>query len=290
MDLLRILLAIFAISITPLPAFSEKLSEALIKLGSLSGAVNFGSGEIVEANITFSDDGSADWEFANSSNVRCSGKMNLLFEGDATAAYKMDASNSSQGICPGSGRATLTRTGGDLTFDFVFVPDKIKDSYKKSAEGSLSTADAKVSSISDNRQLVDPSPNPCQNVEWQSQVTNFADLFACNEVKAIATLDKGAVATIVFDEVGFQNGLIFGISRQRDSYATYMLSPEKINTIDFNTALSIRTNAREARVQCAFNSSVADNIQQGVPLTVNVKLAKYVRGFQGDEIRMTCTF
>lgn len=122
------------------------------------------------------------------------------------------------------------------------------------------------------------SPNvespSCRFAEWEGTVNNLADLFACNESRAIASLSSGRRVALKISAVSFAGGKLRVESRMQLA-ALRDMSDQMQKNFSWNTWMQATQSADIYTFTCIMDGSQAANFKVGTVVQFQAKLQSW---------------
>ena len=273
------------ISSGPSASFSEDLFLTLAAGKDAVLEVKLASGDIMMGKIDLSSE-NLQYSFASSDRV-CSGTLSLNYASSNSVMYNLEETTNTFDSCPINGVVSFQKSASvngaaDIRMNFFSLTGE------NTAEAILG-----FQVVNDSLTSADASsvvyPDACKNFSWDAIIENLPDRFLCDEVRIIQDLSMWRSMELNVERVVFENGVLFAQMTQTDSYSKDMLSPEKINSINFSDALNIKTNAKQMYISCGFRLPLSVEFKVGDMLRVRGRLIKYDQAAMLDVVHLTCT-
>ena len=270
---------------SPSVSFSEDLFSTLAAAKDAVLEVKMASGSLMTGNIDLSSS-NLQYSFTSSDGV-CSGSLSLNYASSNSVMYNLEETTNTLDGCPVNGVVSFQKSAS------VNGAADIRMKFFSSSGENTAEAILGFQVVSKNSTSADASSviylDACKNFSWDAIIENLPDRFLCDEVRTIQDLSMWRSMEIKVERVVFENGILYAQMTQTDSYAKDMLSPEKINTINFSDALNIRMNAKQIYVSCGFRLPLSVDFKVGDTLQVRSKLIKYDQASMLDIVHLSCT-
>lgn len=162
----------------------------------------------------------------------------------------------------------------------VSSPSAVAGSGSPSGGGSAGT-------VASTAGAARPGENPsCRFAKWEGEVTNLADLFACDQGRAIATLSSGRSVVFRIRSIDFANGKLRALMTQQLSVVGE-LSKGMQKQFTWDKWLQGTQSASQLyNFICLLDAGKASAVKQGAVIKTNAKLVS----FSDDTGVLECSF
>lgn len=127
-------------------------------------------------------------------------------------------------------------------------------------------------------------PSACRFAEWEGTVNNLADLFVCNESRAIASLSAGRRVALKISSVSFAGGKLRVESRMQLAALKDMGNQMQKN-FSWNTWMQATQSADIYTFTCIMDGSRAANLKVGSVVQFQAKLQSWASPYG----QLTCS-
>jgi hypothetical protein len=127
-------------------------------------------------------------------------------------------------------------------------------------------------------------PDPCATADWTGTVNNIADLFSCDEPRAIETLSGGRRIMFEVGNVEFHDSKLMSSMSEVPSYVKAAQKANVKGQFSWNNWFDV-TGSKRYRVICIFENTKATALKKDTTIEITAKLVRY----SSDIVVLSCS-
>lgn len=158
---------------------------------------------------------------------------------------------------------------------------------QRSSSNSSRTVSSRSNSIENEEEIIS-----CAESEWDGVVSNIADLFECDKLRAIQSLSTGRELEFKLDKVSFSGGKFIAKHYTRATWfdVLWQRATAQGGMKEFNAKNYLQQRKPSYTVECSFSPDSLSGLKEGDSTLIEAKLTDFVEksSFSANRLLLDC--